>query len=89
MKKIVVPYDFSEIARQALAYAGFLAKVIKAELVVAHVLEQGHRQFVRTNARHDARLEQEYLAYVREAVTRHIQKSLSALELEARLATPP
>ncbi|GAB4396550.1 MAG: universal stress protein [Microscillaceae bacterium] len=88
MKKILVPYDFSEIARQALAYAGFLAKLIKAELVVAHVLEQGHRQFVRTNARHDAQLEQEYLDYVREAVSTHIQKNLSALELEARLATP-
>lgn len=39
IKKILVPTDFSEISLSALDYAGYIAKVVNAEIVLLHVYE--------------------------------------------------
>ena len=39
IKKILVPTDFSEISLNALDYAGYIAKVVNAEVVLLHVYE--------------------------------------------------
>ena len=39
IKKILVPTDFSECSEAAMAYAGFLARNFKAQIVLLHVME--------------------------------------------------
>jgi nucleotide-binding universal stress UspA family protein len=39
IRKILIPYDFSETAELALEHAVFMAKLHRAEIVVAHVVE--------------------------------------------------
>jgi nucleotide-binding universal stress UspA family protein len=39
IKKILIPYDFSETADLALEHAVFMAKLHKAEIVLVHVIE--------------------------------------------------
>ena len=39
IKKILVPFDFSETADLALEHASFMAKLHKAELILVHVIE--------------------------------------------------
>lgn len=40
LKKILVPIDFSEISKEALAYAAFLAGQFGAEIILLHVTEK-------------------------------------------------
>ena len=39
IKKILIPFDFSETAELALEHAVFMAKLHKAEIIIAHVIE--------------------------------------------------
>lgn len=39
IQKILVPYDFSETSELALEHASFMAKLLKAELTLLHVVE--------------------------------------------------
>src|SRR5436190_11409150 len=39
IKKILIPYDFSETAELALEHATFMAKLHKAEIHLLHVVE--------------------------------------------------
>ena len=39
IKRILIPYDFSETADLALEHAVFMAKLHKADIVIAHVIE--------------------------------------------------
>ncbi len=39
IRRILIPYDFSETADLALEHAVFMAKLHKAEIIVAHVIE--------------------------------------------------
>ncbi len=47
IKKILCPVDFSEYSDEVVEYAGFLAKLLKARVVLIHVLDglQGLDQF--------------------------------------------
>ena len=40
IKKIMVACDFSEYSKQAMTYAAELAEMLKAELVITHVINQ-------------------------------------------------
>lgn len=46
IKKIIVPIDFSETSNNALEHGAFLAKLIKAELLLVHVLEKHFQKFL-------------------------------------------
>src|SRR5690348_9191663 len=39
IRKILIPYDFSETADLALEHGVFMAKLHKAEIVISHVIE--------------------------------------------------
>lgn len=39
VKKILIPYDFSETAALSLEHAVFMAKLLKAEIVLLHIVE--------------------------------------------------
>jgi nucleotide-binding universal stress UspA family protein len=39
IKKILIPYDFSETAALSLEHAIFMAKLIKAEIILLHIVE--------------------------------------------------
>ena len=39
IRKILIPYDFSDTAELALEHAVFMAKLHKAEIILVHVIE--------------------------------------------------
>src|SRR5690349_12872227 len=39
IKKILIPYDFSETADLSLEHAVFMAKLLKAEIILLHIVE--------------------------------------------------
>src|SRR5882724_6453542 len=39
IKRILIPYDFSETADLALEHATFMARLMKAEIILLHVIE--------------------------------------------------
>ena len=39
LKKILIPFDFSETAELALKHAVFMAKLHKADIILLHVIE--------------------------------------------------
>ena len=39
IKRILIPYDFSETAKLSLEHAVFMAKLLKADIYLLHILE--------------------------------------------------
>ena len=45
INRILIPIDFSETSLLAIEHGGFMAKLFKAEIILAHIVEQHYQQF--------------------------------------------
>ena len=50
IKRILIPYDFSDTAALALEHGAFMAKLMKAEITLLHVIESYSFASAITNA---------------------------------------
>ena len=39
-KKIIVPWDFTEVAQNALAHAAKIAKVLENDIIILHIVKE-------------------------------------------------
>ena len=81
MKKILVPYDFSDVAAHALGFACHIANKIDAEIVLLNVIEHPTPDSFRTmGIQYDDPMEQVYMKKMIETV----ESKLSAVVSDAK-----
>ncbi len=74
MKRILVPYDFSEQAQSALRYTGFLAEQLNVSVTLLHIIEPMQYQSVKGSKDTEANPEEVYYEHLQETLHEHLEK---------------
>ncbi len=90
MKKILVPTDFSELARASLSYAAMLALKMDVELILLHVIDISNSEMLLKRARLEeevVELAREDAAYLMDEIRAEVGASLR-IRYEYRMGHP-
>ncbi len=81
LKKILVPFDFSDLAQQALEYAAWLAKQTGATLILTHIIEDTQLKSIQQLAANNAPQARAYEEQLAEVLQEHLEKATKAYQV--------
>lgn len=92
LKRILVPFDFSDLAQYALEYAAWLAKQSGATLILSHIIEEAQFKSIQQLAANNPQQARAYEEQLVEVLQEHLKKAtnthqVTQVEILPRLET--